>query len=248
MWQAISAQRVLGTSAIALILSLFGVVSTGAIAAAPERIEQLESATGEWQLQYDTQMLGGGFNERSQELELSRGITRHLAVGLELEAVRSDGKLTVDGFGLSVQLNLAGEDDGLQLGLIGKVQVDKRTSLAGLETMVVVGNSSGGWRRAGNLIFRHARDEEDGGRQIAYAWSLERRLSENLWLGFEGSGQLLRLGGDARPPGPRHFAGPTLALEREMAGAEMELGFAYFHGLTGNARVSSLHLVTQLSF
>lgn len=248
MWQAISARRVFGPLTITLIIFFSGVVPFQAFAAAPDRIEQLEPAIGEWQLQYDTQILGGGLNERTQQLELSRGITRRLTVGLELEAVRSDGKLTVDGVGLTVQFNLNGEDDDLQIGMIGTVEVDKRTSLAELETMVVVAKSNGGWRRAVNLIFRHARDDDDGGQQIAYAWSIERRLSENLWLGFEGSGQALRFSRDARSPGPRHFVGPTLAIERELAGAEMELGVAYFHGLAGDARVGSLHLVTQLTF
>ena len=248
MWHAISARRLLGPSAIALIISVSGVVPSQAFAAAPDRIEQLEPANGEWQLQYDTQMLGGGQDEHTKQFELSRGITRRLAVGLELEAVRSGGKLTVEGVGLTAQLNLTGKDDALQIGVIGTVEIDKRKSLAGIETMLVAAKSSGGWRRAVNLIFRHSRDDDDGGQQLAYAWSIERRLSENLWLGFEGSGQALHLSTDASSPGPRHFVGPTLMIEREMAGAEIELGVAYFHGLARDARVGSLQLVTQLTF
>lgn len=230
----------------AAITGMACTLSSPADAATSERVEQLEPGNGEWQLQLDAQLLGGGGNERVREIELYRGISPRIAIGLELETVHSHGKLEVEGVALAALFNLTGSGERM-VGMIVKVGVDQQAKLAGLESLLIVGMESGGWRTQANLILRYER--ADGGHQpqLSYAGSLERRVSKHLWLGFEGSGQAWGFGGDGGASETPHFAGPKLTVERELAGRETEFGIAYVRGLAG-AGAGSLYVTSQMTF
>ena len=73
---------------------------------------------------------------------------------------------------------------------------------------------------------------------------------DDVWLGVEASGQLIRLEGDAEAaPSGQHYIGPSLTIERRLgASSEVEMGIAYLRRVERLGPGSSARLFVQFGF
>jgi hypothetical protein len=97
------------------------------------------------------------------------------------------------------------------------------------------------------------RSSEDGRTDVegAYAWSVQRSLSKNAWLGLEGSGQVGRRSCDDENcrSDNSHFAGPSFTLELEHGrGTDTEIGLAALRSLARGESDYVVRLFVQAAF
>ncbi len=227
-----------GTAIAALALPLAAHAQNG-----PEQIEQLEPEAGEWQLQYS----GAYGGADSHELEIGRGVGRHLALGVGAEVEAVDGHLRLDGFsGVALVRLIEPEDRPVGLGLMGQVSVDRAGRYAGAELRGIAESRSTRWWLQANLMLRHRCEEGEAGTNIAYVASIQHGPAP-FWYGIEVSGRAARLGGDddAAPSG-QHYVGPSLTYRSERSG--LELGLAWMARVAGDGAPSGPRVFAQLDF
>lgn len=234
--------------AATIMAALAWAAATSAIAQGPEQIDQVEPGRGEWQAEYSGTFGAGG--EREHSVEAMFGLTDRLAVGVELEAAYSDGDIAFDTFGVKALYRLTGDDAPVALGVQVQFAFDDRAGLAEAEARLIAAIERGGWWAQGNVMLRRSNEDGEAAARPAYAWSLQYELGEAVWVGIEGSGQLAPLWADAGAGADEgHFAGPSLTFERRpAAGAEIEIGLAWFRRIGGGGPRDSGRVFVQASF
>ena len=198
-------------------------VPASALASTPEQLEQLEPDGGEWQFEYST-LLGVG-SEDEHSFQMLRGISDHLAIGVEVEAEYSAGTLEFEGVAPTVLYRFSDASDRVGVGIAAQVQFDGDLSMVSAEARLIVEKKTRFWWGQGNLIARRVREERGSESVLAYGWGLSRSIGSDLWIGAEGSGGLVRLDG--------HFVGPSFSAELEIGSSELEIGVAWLHRVSG---------------
>ena len=218
------------------------------LAQGPEQIDQIEPGRGEWQAEYFGTFGPGG--EREHALEAMFGLTGRLAIGVELEAEYRAGDLAFDTVGLKALYRLTGDDAPVALGVQVQLGFDDRAVLAEAEARLIAEVESDRWWAQANLMLRRSSEDGETATGPAYAWSLQHSLTENAWLGFEGSGQIAPLWqGAGASADEGHFAGPSLTFEwQPTAEREIEIGLAYFRGIGGAGPRDSGRFFIQATF
>ncbi len=228
------------------VLSL-GLGATAAKAAGPEQLDQIEPGRGEWQAEYFGTFSKADENE--QALEAMYGISDKVAVGIELEAERSDNGLAFDTLSAKALYRLTPPDAAIGAGLQLQAGFDDHASLAEVEARLLVEAQSDRWWSQANLMLRRSREESRSGVSGAYAWSVQRSIVKGAWLGAEGSGQVGRTScdGDGCEHGG-HFIGPSLTFEVEHGAGETEIGLAAMRSISGGDAHTVARLFVQLTF
>ncbi len=233
-------------------LILLGMASP-ALAQAPEQIEQLEPGKGRWQVEYDGFFGTVADDEEGREhsLQALAGVSEHVALGADLQTSWSHGALTVETIAPTMLYRWSDpDDDPVGIGVEIQAAFDRHAKLAGAEARLIVEKRSRRWWGQANLILRHTRADGATASSIAYGWSLVRAVAPRLWLGAEGSGQAVRLGGDpGLAPVGSHFVGPALTWRVERPGkAELEIGLAWLRRVAGSGPTNTARLFVQLEF
>lgn len=233
-------------------LLLFGMAGP-ALAQSPEQIEQLEPGKGRWQVEYDGFFgpVGDDGEGREHSLQALAGVSEHVALGMDMQTSWSQGALTVETIAPTMLYRWSDpDDDPVGIGVEVQAAFDRQAKFAGAEGRLIVEKRSRRWWGQANLILRHSRADGEAASSIAYGWSLARAVAPRLWLGVEGSGQAVRLGGDPMlAPVGAHFIGPALTWNTVRPGkAEVEIGLAWLRRTTGAGPTNTARLFVQLEF
>ncbi len=223
--------------------------ATQAAAEAPEQLYEPAPALGEWRLEYNGQIGRTEGSPRPHSLELFRGISEHIALGVEIEGEAEDGRLLVEEFGVGAIFGLTGEDAPVEAALLVQAGVTTEGDFPQLEARLIVEHERGPWEMLGNVNVRRV-DAEEQGTSLGYAATVHRRLSDNFALGVETSGQAARLGGYTGGFDAGHYAGPSATLSFDVAnGREVELGIRYLRRIdAGDAYRDTVRLVFGFAF
>lgn len=209
----------------------------------PEQLEQLEPERGEWQAELHSRFSGSKSEGGQHSLELFRGLSEHVALGVEVEGGWEDGSLQVDEVGAMALARFTdAREDAVGTGLMVGAAVGSDGRVSEIEARAIVEKITQDWWLQGNAIWRGSQEDGDGSERLAYAWSASRSIARSLWIGLEGSG---RIAGAAEPG---HYAGPALAFELELGGREIELGAAYLRHFGGEASGGTGRAFVQLGF
>lgn len=220
--------------------------SAAAVASGPEQLEQLEPEGGEWQLEYSAVVSRGSASAHS--VQLLRGLSDHLAVGIEAETEGS-GELTLEGLAPTVVYRFGNNSRGINAGVAAQIEVDPKLKIASAEARIILEKKTRNWWAQGNFIARHVSEEDESGAALAYGWGLSSAIVAGFWIGAEGSGGVTRFAGSASAvPDGGHFLGPTITVEQEIAGSELEIGLAWQHRIAGQGRRDHARLVVQFGF
>ena len=213
-------------------LIAFAAATVPARASGPEQLEQLEPDGGEWQFEYST-LIGVG-TEDEHSLQMLLGISDHLAIGVEVEAEWSAGRLAFEGVAPTLLYRFSDASDAVGVGVGAQIEFDSGLRVASAEARLILEKKTHLWWAQGNLIAQHVSEEGEIGASLAYGWGLSRSIGKDLWIGAEGSGGVGRLSESASIiPDNGHFIGPAFTVEREMAGSEIEIGVAWLHRIAG---------------
>jgi hypothetical protein len=229
---------------------LFGLgFATTAHAGAPEQTYEPGPKAGAWQLEYNGEFGLSGEAERGHSVEVFRGISDRIALGVEVESEVSDGDFRVEEIGLGALVGLTGEGTAVEAALLLKAGVSTDGDFPQLESRLILERDSEKWNLLGNLNLRYEKGEESG-TSLAYAATAHRKLSEHLALGVEASGQITRLGGFAGGFESAQYAGPSVALSWELGDdREVEVGLKYLRRLNaGDEHRDTARLVLGFSF
>lgn len=221
-----------------------------AVAEAPEQLDQLEPGHGEWQAEYYGTFGSTTDAERGHTVELYHGIAPGWAIGTEVEAEVEDGELSFDEVGLAVLATLRNDDDrGPGLGVMVSAGFDRQIDLSEVEARFIIEQESDAWWLQGNVMLRRQFEPGHRGTMLAYGWSLQRSVADDVWLGLEGSGQAASLSGFSGGAERGQFLGPSLTAEIETGkNSEIELGIAAFRRVSGDGPRHSLRLFVQAGF
>ena len=229
------------TLAIAMLATGSAVRAEG-----PEQFYEGPPAARGWSLESNSQFGRGG--ERAHSVELLRGFGERLALGVEVEAEAGGGEFAVEELGVGALIGLTGEEAPLQLAGLIQVGVTPGGDLSQVEARLIGEHGRGSWRVLGNAIVRRTLADEHG-TSLGYAFIADHRLGETFRLGVEASGQAARLGGFAHSFERAHYAGPSAALELELAGErEVKLGLKYLTRVDGGGEGGMLRVVAELEF
>ncbi|MBC9033716.1 hypothetical protein IAG41_15075 [Sphingomonas sp. JC676] len=233
---------------LAAVFILSGLASP-AWAQGPEQLEQLEPGKGEWQVEYFG-LFGGGGDEREHSLQVMAGVTDRLALGAELESSWAAGSLMMEGIAPTALYKFSDPDAPVGVGLEIQFGLDRYAFLTGAEARLIVEKRARAWWGQADLILRSARDDGASATSIAYGWALDRAVTDRLWLGLEGSGQTVRLGGRAAlAPAGEHFLGPALTYQLGLsAKGDAEIGIAYLRRVAGAGPTGTARFFVQLGF
>ena len=198
----------------------------------PEQLEQLEPEGGEWQIEYSS--LIGIEAEDEHSLQVLLGISDHWAIGVEAEAEWSAGDLAFEGVSPTVLYRFSDSSEAIGIGVGVQIELDGDLKMASAEARLILEKKTDVWWGQGNLIARRVREDGESGTALAYAWGVSRSAGKDVWIGAEGSGWGGRLSGSASAiPRGGHYIGPSLSLEREIGGAEVEVGIGWHHRIAG---------------
>lgn len=222
-------------------------VAGPAFAEGPEQLEQLEPAKGEWQVEYFG-LFGKGADEREHSIQVMAGVTDRLALGVEIESSWADSALKIESFVPTALYRFSDAlEDPVGIGLEIQAGIDRHGDFTGAEARLIAEKRSPAWWVQADLILRHTRDDGTSANSVAYAWALNRAVTDRLWLGVEGSGQAARLSGSA--PAHEHFVGPSLTYELDLgADREAEIGIAYLRRLGSEGPPDTARFFIQLGF
>ena len=228
-------------------LAVLAAGSSPAQAAGPEQLEQLEPGGGEWQFEYHS-LIGRG-SEDEHSLQTLKGVSDHLAIGVEVEAEWSAGTLKFDGFAPTVLYRFSDGSNRIGIGVAAQVEFAGDLSIASTEARLILEKRSRRWWGQGNLIVNRLSEDGESGIGLAYGWGLSRSIAADVWVGAEGSGQAARLAGSASAiPEGGHFFGPALTIEHELdSGSEFEIGIAYLHRIAGEGPLDAARLFVQFN-
>jgi hypothetical protein len=179
------------------------------------------------------------------------GLSNTLALGIEVEGEYSNGDLLFDTVAAKALYRLTPKDAAIGAGIQLQVAFDDDASLAEVEARLIVSAQSETWWSQANAMLR--RSTEAGRTDIngAYAWSVQRSILKNAWLGLEGSGQVGRRScedGECESDSG-HFVGPSFTLEVEHGGgSETEIGLAALRGLARKESDYIVRLFVQTTF
>jgi hypothetical protein len=232
-------------------VAVFAVVgSTSVNAETSELLDQLEPGNGEWQAEYHGQFGSSETYERPHGIEVYRGISDAIAIGVEVEGEVDDGDFRVGEFGLSLLTRFGNPEAGaLGTGVLMSASINDEGKLSEAEARFIIEQKGDKWWGQANAMLRHANEDGEKGELLAYGWNLSRAVTENAWLGIEGSGQAARLGGFAGGFDRAHFAGPAMMFEVEPAeDKELEIGLAWFRRLGDNGPRNTARLFVQFGF
>ena len=183
-------------------------VAAPSFAEGPEQLEQLEPDKGEWQVEYFG-LFGGDADEREHSFQLMTGVAERVALGVEIESSWADGALRFENVAPTALYRFSdATDEPVGIGLAIQAGLDQHGDFTGAETRLIAERRSAAWWAQADLILRHTRYDDTSDNSVAYGWALNRAVSDRLWLGAEGSGQVARLSGDAAAL--EHFVGPSL--------------------------------------
>ncbi|HYI39444.1 MAG TPA: hypothetical protein VE053_03910 [Allosphingosinicella sp.] len=225
---------------------LAGLIATSA-SAAPEQLDQLEPGKGTWQAEYHSTFDRGDESERS--LEAMFGLGRRVAVGIELEAERSDGRMAVEAVAGKLLYRLTPDGSKVGAGLQLQLAVDGQAVMTEAELRFIVETRKRGWWGQANLMLRRSAESGNAELNGAYAWSVQRSIAGVGWLGIEGSGQRPLSCGSTGCGESGHSAGPSLTTELELGRTrEAEIGFALLHRLSGRGPRTNPRFFVQISF
>lgn len=233
------------TRAIAALLlsAILTIPAAPALADSPEQLEQLEPERGQWQAELHSRFSGSKSEGGQHSLELFRGLSEVLALGLEVEAGWDHGSLQVDEVGaIALARFTDAREDALGAGLMVGAAVGTDGRVSEIEARAIAEKITQEWWAQGNVIWRGSREDGDRSEMLAYAWSASRWIAQGLWIGLEGSG---RIAGSAEPG---HYAGSALAFELELGGREVEVGAAYLRRFGGEASAGTGRAFVQLGF
>ena len=218
-----------------------------AFAEGPEQLEQLEPGKGEWQVEYFG-LFGDGADEREHSFQMMAGVTDRLALGVEIESSWAGSALKIESFVPTALYRFSDAvEDPVGIGLEIQAGIDRHGDFAGAEARLIAEKRSSAWWIQADLILRHSRDEGSSSNSVAYAWALNRAVTDRLWFGVEGSGQAARLNGSV--PAHEHFLGPSLTWEVGLGGErEAEIGIAYLRRLGSEGPPDTARFFIQLGF
>jgi opacity protein-like surface antigen len=221
-----------------------------AYAQSPEQIDQLEPDGGEWQAEYSGQFGSTDDNERQHSLELFYGVSDSFAIGVEVEAEAEDGDLGFGEAGISALYKFNDPEEApLGLGVMLSARLDGDGVLSEAEARFIAEKKTDKWWGQANVMLRHANEDGEKGELLAYGWNLSHAVTEQFWLGVEGSGQAAKLGGFDLGFEKAHFAGPAAVLDLEIANdKEVELGFAWFRRLSDEGPRNTARIFVQFDF
>lgn len=217
-----------------------------ALAQGPESLDQLEPGKGEVELEW----LGDFGGEGEQRLEAMFGLSDRVAIGVEAEIEGPRDGLELEEVSVVALYRFADPDDApVGVGVMGELAIDRGGRVSEIEARGLIEVKRGGWWGQGNAILRRTREDGMSGTGLAYAGSLHRDLG-GVFIGFEASGQLARLGGAAElAPQGSHYAGPSVVIEHESGGdSEVELGLAWMQRLRGDGAPSGPRVMVQFTF
>lgn len=220
-------------SAICCLVAL-ATAPSPALAASPEELEQLEPGKGEFQLEYSN--LLGVRSKHEHSLQALVGISDRLAIGLEVETEWSAGSLTFEGVAPTILYRFTDPSHaiGVGVGVGAQVELDADLRIASAESRLILEKKTRLWWAQGNLIARHVREDKESWSALGYSWGLSRSIGKDAWLGAEGSGSGVRVAGSTSAiPDDGHFVGPSLTIDHELAGSEVEVGVASLHRIAG---------------
>lgn len=231
-----------------LCAAALAALSAPAQSEGPEELEQLEPDGGDWQVEYYG--IVGRHGGDSHAFQLLYGINDAVALGVEIEAEKEDGSLSLGEIAPTVLLRFSDPArHPVGAGLALQAGFDRGGHLAELEARLILERRRPRWWTQANAILRHVREDGASAAALAYSGSVSRAIGEDLWLGLEGGGQIGRLGGaPAVIEDGGHFLGPALTVEREVGRAEVEFGVAWLHRIGGHGPSGSARLFVQISF
>lgn len=214
----------------------------------PEELEQLEPDGGDWQVEYYGIL--GRHEGDSHAFQLLYGINDAVALGVEIEAEKEAGSLLLEEIAPTLLLRFSDpERHPVGAGLALQAGFDRGGGLAELEARLIVERRRPLWWLQGNAVLRHVREDGASASLLAYSGSVSRAVGEDVWLGLEAGGQVGRLDGAAAViEDGGHFLGPALTVERELGGAEIELGVAWLRRIAGGGASDSARLFVQFTF
>lgn len=231
----------------ALAACLLGAVPAAA-AQGPEQLDQLEPGAAEVQAEYFATIGPGGEGEHA--IEALFGVTDRLAVGFEVETEVEDGRLTFETFGPKALYRFTNDDAPLAMGIQVQLGFDAHARLTEAEARLIMAAENESWWAQGNLMLRRLTDGQGAATRLAWAGSLQHRVTNFAWFGIEASGRSAPLwGGDPAMNEHGHFAGPSLTLEWEpSAGHELEIGIAWFRRIDGEGPRGTGRMFAQFTF
>ncbi|MBL0914671.1 MAG: hypothetical protein IBJ13_03895 [Sphingopyxis sp.] len=213
----------------------------------PEVIDQLEPEGGEWEVEWQGYFGGEG----EQGFEALYGLNDHLAIGAEVEFEGPDSGFEFEEVSAVLLYRFTDHSDKpVGFGILGEASITRGGGFAGFSTRAIVERKRDGWWLQGNAILRHEREDGAKGTGLAYAVSAQAEIAEEIWLGFEASGQPLRVSGNPAlaPEGP-HYVGPSLTIEKEIGDdGEVEIGLAWLERVAGSSAPSGPRVFVQFIF
>jgi hypothetical protein len=242
--------RSFGSCALALLLAFAVAPMAPAYAEAPEQLDQLEPEGGEWQAEYYGQFGSTDGNERQHSLEIYYGVSDSLAIGVEVEAEAEDGDFGFGEAGISALYKFNDPEEApLGLGVLLSARLDDEATLSEAEARFIAEKKSDTWWGQANVMLRHVNEDDEKGELLAYGWNLSHSVTDQFWLGVEGSGQIAKLGGFDLGFDKAHFIGPAAMLELEVAeDKEVEIGFAWFRRLSDESPRNTARFFVQFDF
>lgn len=220
---------------------------TSAHAEAPEQLDQLEPDGGEWQAEYFGQYGSTDGAERQHAIELFYGVSDSFALGVEIEADAEDGELGFGEAGISALYKFNDPEEApVGLGVMLSARFDGDFVISEAELRVIAEKKTAQWWVQANAMLRHAHEDGEDGELLAYGWNLSHAVTEQLWLGVEGSGQAARLSGFDLGFEKAHFAGPAVVLDLDMGeDRDVEIGFAWFRRLSDSGPRNTARIFVQ---
>lgn len=237
--------------AIYALLVLPGLLGASAAAAqGPQELEQLEPGRNKLQLEYQ-----GLFRPLDDDagsahsVGASYRVSDRLALGLELEGVRSGARLNLETFALSALYRLtAPDDDSLGLGIKLSAGSDFGGKFTESEFRFIAERIGSGWWLQGNLMAQHESEDGYSTTSLTYVANASHTVASNVWLGLEASGDLTRVAGNGEFA-KGQFIGPSACVEVEFGeDRELEIGVVYSARVAGQGPANSLRMFAQLEF
>lgn len=234
------------------MLITIGVLSTiagPARAEGPEQFYEPGPGAGRWSLEYNGQFGRTGGAERPHSVELFRGVSERVAVGVEVEGESEGGEFAIEELGLGAIIALTGKDAAFQTAMLVQAGVTTAGDFPQLEARLIARRAADRWHALGNIIVRHV-DRDHRWTELGYAFALHREIADEIRLGLELSGQAARLGGAVQGFEAGHYAGPSLSAEFDVGGErEIEVGLKYLKRVdSAGAYEDNARLVLSLRF
>ena len=223
-------------TALPLTLALLACAAAAPAQAAPGAGDEVYAATvepGEWELEARYGRLAGGpdAGEDNLRLEAAYGLTGKLRLAVVGEFEREGGPRKATAFAIEAVYNLA-HTRGWDIGVYGEFEKGVNGHPDAIESKLLIERRTRNWDLRANLIAEQALARSEPV-EFAYAFSLDRAVSDAVRLGVAGFGEL----GTSRRlfPASEHYWGPVVKWRPGGAGNPLKLETGWLFPL-GDAR------------